>query len=270
MQGRPGVCRGVHAETGLDGMHLHHRLTSSSLVLLLQQWAGADGGQVRPDVAERLGQWLSAVNAVRLNGALHSIESYPAQAPEPGRAVDLRALEGVLEGLLAELSGLAVAKAAPARAARGRGGAAAAEEIDPGAERKFSTHSQRYLGLQKQMEARLGTARAQLWQWLAQGSPALRQLAALDAVMEQMLAEREQRLWALLPGFLEGRLAHWHGLHARQLAESGQEDAPGQWRQPGGWLFAFDQDVRALWQAEVQVRVLPIMGLLEAARNENR
>ena len=40
--------------------------------------------------------------------------------------------------------------------------------------------------------------------------------------------------------------------------------------QPGGWLFAFEQDVRALWQAEVQVRLQPIMGLLEAARNENR
>ena len=251
-------------------MSLQHRLTRSPLVLLLQQWQPADGAQVRPDVAERLGQWLGAVDAVRLNGALHSIEAYPAQASQPGQVVDWRAMEEACRGVQAELNAQIVARPTPARAPRGRGGMAAVEAIDPEAEADFATHCQRYLGQQKQMENRLSALRAQMRQWLSKGSPALRQLAALDAVLEQMLGAREQKLWAQLPGCLEGRLAHWRGLHAQRLEALGQEDAPQQWRQPGGWLFAFEQDVRALWQAEVQVRLQPIMGLLEAARNENR
>ena len=251
-------------------MHLHHRLTRSPLVLLLQQWQPTQGEAVRADMAERLGQWLGAVGAVRLNGALHSIESYPGEARHAVPAVDWRAMDDACQGVQAELNALIVARLAPARAPRGRGGSGPVETLDPAAEADFATHSQRYLGQQKQMEARLSALRAQMRQWLAQGSPALRQLAALDAVVEQMLGAREQKLWAQLPGFLEGRLAHWRGLHAQRLAALGQEDAPQQWRQPGGWLFAFEQDVRALWQAEVQVRLQPIMGLREAAHNENR
>ena len=251
-------------------MSLQHRLTRSPLVLLLQQWQPADGAQARPDVAERLGQWLGAVDAVRLNGALHSIEAYPAQASQPGQVVDWRAMEEACRGVQAELNEQIVARPTPARAPRGRGGMAAVEAIDPEAEADFATHCQRYLGQQKQMENRLSTLRAQMRQWLSKGSPGLRQLAALDAVLEQMLGVREQKLWAQLPGCLEGRLVHWRGLHAQRLEALGQEDAPQQWRQPGGWLFAFEQDVRALWQAEVQVRLQPIMGLLEAAHNENR
>jgi hypothetical protein len=240
------------------------------LVLLLQQWQPAEGGQARPDVAERLGQWLSAVDAVRLNGALHAIESYPAQAQQPVQAVDWHAMDDACQGLQAGLNDLIVSRAAPARAPRGRGGSVPVEAFDPAAEVDFATHCQRYLGLQKQLETQLGTVRAQVRQWLAQGSPTMRQLAALDAVVEQMLTGREQKLWAQLPGFLEGRFAHWRGLHAQRLEALGCEDEPQQWRQPGGWLCAFEQDVRALWQAEVQVRLQPIIGLREAARNENR
>lgn len=255
---------------GLDGMQLHHRLTSSRLVLLLQQWTHADPGQMRPDVAEHLGQWLGAVDAVRLNGALHSIESFPVKVQQPVPGGLGRALDDACQGLQVELDGLIVARAPAARAPRGRGGSTPVEAPDPEAEADVAAHGQRYQGLQKQMEARLGTVRAQMRQWLAQGSPALRQLAALDAVMEQMLAAREQKLWALLPGCLEGRMGHWRRLHAQQLEASGQDDVPQQWRQPGGWLVPFEQDVRALWQAEVQVRLQPIMGLRDAARNENR
>lgn len=225
---------------------------------------------MRPDVAERLGQWLSAVDAVRLNGALHAIESYTAQARQAVQAADWRAMDDACQGVQAELNELIEPRATPARAPRGRGGSASVEAFDPEAEADFATHGQRYLGLQKQMETRVGTVRAQMRQWLAQGSPALRQLAALDAVVEQMLGAREQKLWAQLPGFLEGRFMHWRGLHAQRLEALGCEDDPQQWRQPGGWLFAFEQDVRALWQAEVQVRLQPIMGLWDAARNENR
>ena len=57
-------------------------------------------------------------------------------------------------------------------------------------------------------------------------------------------------------------------MHQQALQARGQADEPPRWRQPGGWLWAFEQDMHALLLAEMQVRMLPITGLLEAAHNE--
>ena len=84
--------------------------------------------------------------------------------------------------------------------------------------------------------------------------------------MEQMLAAREQKLWASLPGHLERRMAHRRTRYQQQLEAAGQDDDPQRWRAPGGWLHGFEQDLRALLQAELEVRLQPLEGLLEAAR----
>ena len=136
------------------------------------------------------------------------------------------------------------------------------------AQADFSFHAPRYLDAQKHMEASLGALRARVRHALAQGSTRLRQLAALDAVMEQLMAAREQRLWASLPAHLDRRLAHLRQAHQQQLAALQDEDEPAKWRWPGGWLDAFEQDLQALLLAEMHVRLEPILGLLQAARNE--
>ena len=252
-------------------MSPHHRprFHSSSLVALLTQWAQQAGGapaMPAVDVAEQLGQWLSTVDAVTLGRSLHAIESLPA---EPGRPLDLQGLEADVQRAKAELTGWASAPPAAPRPARARADNTRAEAPDPQAEAEFGFHSPRYLGLQKQMDARLLALRAEVRQALAQGPRALRQLAVLDAVMEQMAGGREQRLWASLPGHLERRFAHLRQAHGQRLASRGLEDAPQRWREAGGWLAAFERDLQALLLAEMHVRLQPIMGLLEAARNEN-
>ncbi len=257
---------------GPSGMYLHHRLNSSRLVVLLAQWTQAQGGHARQDVAEQLGQWLSVVGAVELNGSLRSIESYstqPLPAQEPS-VVDTEALEDLFQKAKAELTRLATAPAKPAKPMRGRADNTPVDEPDPQAQADFAAHGPRYLELQKQLDARLSALRAQMRRGLLKGSAALRQLAALDGVMEQMLGAREQRLWASLPGHLERRFVHLRRAHQARLSDSGQADEPLRWRQPGGWLATFEQDLQALLLAETQVRLQPIMGLLEAAHNENR
>ena len=54
------------------------------------------------------------------------------------------------------------------------------------------------------------------------------------------------------------------------LAASGGVDDPARWKQPGGWLHAFERDLQALLQAEIDVRLQPVMGLLEAAQHKNK
>ena len=67
---------------------------------------------------------------------------------------------------------------------------------------------------------------------------------------------------------LEKRLAALHRQHECALEQSGRTDDPQQWRKTGGWLWMFEQDLQALLLAEMQVRLQPIMGLLQAAHNE--
>ena len=217
-------------------------------------------------MAEQLGQWLGTVDAVQLSRALHAIESLPQGIKSA--ALDVQALDRLVHKARADLSALLTAQAAPPRPLRARADNTPVEQPDPQADADFAAHGPRYLDLQKQMDTRLLALRAQLRHALTQGAPALRQLAALDAVMEQMLCVREQRLWATLPGHLERRLAHRHREHQHMLQAAGQADAPLRWRQPGGWLWAFEQDMQALLLAEMQLRLQPITGLLEAAHHE--
>lgn len=264
-------------------MYLHHRLNSSRLVVLLQQWAREDGGravqppqqqqqQQQQDVAVQLSQWLGTVDAVQLSRALHAIESLPDAggiAGGPREPVcDVAALERFVQKAKADLTALVTAKAAAPKPLRARADNTPVEMPDPQADADFAAHGPRHLDMQKQMDTRLLALRVQVRHTLTKGTPALRQLAALDAVMEQMLGAREQRLWASLPGHLERRLAYRHQMHQQALQASGQADEPLRWRQPGGWLWAFEQDMQALLLAEMQVRLQPITGLLEAAHNE--
>ncbi|EJE53429.1 Protein of unknown function (DUF3348) [Acidovorax sp. CF316] len=253
------------------GMYLHQRIDSSRLVVLLAQWTRAERAPAQQDVAEQLGQWLSVVDAVELNGSLRSIEAHMApSAAGDESAIDAQALEDLLHKTKADLTRLATAPARSARPLRERADNTPVEQPDPQVQADFAAHGPRYAEQQKQLDARLGALRTQVRAALLKGPAPLRQLAALDGVMEQMLGVREQRLWASLPGHLERRFVQLRKAHQARVQASGQADDPLRWRQAGGWLAGFEQDLQALLLAEMQVRMQPIMGLLEAARNENR
>lgn len=240
-------------------MNPHSHFHRSTLVRLLQDWAQVDGEPPRQDVAERLGQWLSAVDAVQLDGALQAIEAYPAQARQRGlpvAALDVRALQAALRDARAELTDMLTAGASVT--------AEGAQALHMG----YSPHHQRYLSLQKRMELAVAKLRGQVRQALSRGAVPLRQLAALDGILEQVLGAREQKLLTTVPVYLERRHTHWLEAHRLLRAASGQageHDAPEAWAQPGGWLHSFRQDLRELLLAELQVRLQPIAGLIEAA-----
>lgn len=254
-------------------MYQNHQLNSSRLVRLLQQWAQGHSAPVRLDIAEQLSQGLSTVDAVKLSRWLHTLESSPPPPPAggPGR-VDVAALEADLRTATAELTeGFTAAPSLRTRPLRERADNTPVPGPDPQAEAEFSVHAARYQASQKQMEMRIGALRAQIRQHLSAGPAHLRRLAALDAVMEQMLGAREQRLWASLPGHLERRMAYRRQCYQQALEAYGQGDGdPRSWRLPGGWLHAFEQDLRALLGAELQVRLQPLAGLVQAARAPGR
>jgi hypothetical protein len=96
------------------------------------------------------------------------------------------------------------------------------------------------------MEVAIGPLRGRLRAVLAGRSPDMARLAALDAVMEQVLGAQEHRLLATLPALLEK--------HFVRLRDAGGDD----------WRTVFQRDLQGVLLAELDIRLQPVEGLLEA------
>ena len=97
-------------------------------------------------------------------------------------------------------------------------------------------------------------------------SAKLAQLCALDGALDDTLAIHSRQLLAGVPKLLEKRFKHLLTQHQQGL--SGQVDEPQRWMQPGGWLEQFCGEMQGLLLAELEVRLQPILGLIEALNEE--
>jgi hypothetical protein len=132
----------------------------------------------------------------------------------------------------------------------------------------WPTYLQRHLDLQRKMERLIDPLRLHVRQSLGRSSSTrLRQLAAMDQVLAQTLAARHERLLPTPPSLLQRRYeqlreAHLQALQAVIAADN--TDDPAQWRARGAWLHRFEQDWRQALTAEVDLRLEPVLGMVEA------
>lgn len=249
--------------------------SSSTLVRLLGAWTPAETESSGLDVAERLSLWVNAFDAIRLQGAHQAIASLggaarrPAAAPlarAPALAQDVQRVRSVLANAIAQEPGpvleTALTPADMRRLARTAAGSPASAA--GGDDASYARWRQRHLELQRQMELMIPPLREHVRQALAQASPRLRQLAALDAALEQVLAAREQKLLPTVIERMERRFAALRAAHLQAVQDGGSHDDPAAWRRPGGWLDLFAQDWRQLLAAELDLRLQPVTGLVEA------
>jgi hypothetical protein len=180
---------------------------------------------------------------------------------------DLRRVRAVLARAIAQEPG-PVVETAHTPADLRRLARAAAQPADATADASYAPWRQRHLELQRQMDLMIPPLREHVRHALAQGPARLRQLAALDAAMEQVLAAREQKLLPTLVERMERRFADLRAAHLRSVQDSGQNDDAAAWWQPGGWLHAFAGEWRQLLAAELDLRLQPVTGLLEAVAKE--
>jgi hypothetical protein len=114
------------------------------------------------------------------------------------------------------------------------------------------------------MEQQVAHLRNEVRLTLARGTPRLRQLVALDAALEPLLAARCHQLLAAVPVLLERRFGHWRSMAASPTAP---EHAEAQEPIPlPTWLAHFEADQRELLREELLLRLKPVAGLLDAAR----
>lgn len=208
---------------------LRRPLHRSALVRQLAGYLPAPPDAARQDLAERLGGWLDVRDAIALHAAHQALPTLaPRRAATRPAVADLHA---ALQRLRATLrQGIAAAPALP---------------IEP-QDSAFAPHHQRCLDHQRRMEAAIEPFRAHVRQSLAAASPRLARLAALDATLDQLLGGREQRLLSGVPAFLKARF--------EQLRQS----------HPDTWPAPFEQELQQALVAELDLRLQPVTGLIEA------
>lgn len=207
-------------------------MNSSELVRLLVTLAEPGMAGPQPSFAERLGDWLGWTHAITLSARV-AAPAGPAAAPAAPAA---------------ERAG------AQCRRARGQLVADLAESAAPEIGDDSATYApwrQHYVARQRAMEAGVAALRAQVRSTLAGVNARLRELAALDAVLDEALLARERSLLGRVPGLLQRRFDH---LRVR-------EPAPG-------WPARFGREMEAVLRAELEVRLQPVDGLIEALREE--
>ncbi|HEY9067794.1 MAG TPA: DUF3348 family protein [Burkholderiaceae bacterium] len=211
-------------------------VAGSELTRLLARLAGTPPTRVGAAFAERLGHWLSWSDAISLSAALNAGPSEPG----PGRSRGLGNEEADFQRVRAALeASIAAGSREPASSPT-----------------DFGPHRRHCVAQQQAMQDAVGALRQRLRDALSRRSPALARLAAIDAAMDPTLAAHERSLLGLVPLRLQ---AHFERLHR---AATDDHDT--------GWLDAFRDDMNLVLLAELEHRLLPAQGLLDALRTHRQ
>ncbi len=237
------------------------RFNSPRLIRMLSALGGPECGADAAEsvsFAERLSRWIALTDAIGLSRALASAVREPAPAAgAQDMAAALRGLQAQRSRLRESLTAVEIGNGA---LPRGRvrlpaapAGASGIEGVD------FTPYRHFYLAQQRDLEANVGLLRAAARDALAGVPSAARTLREIDGALQAALAERERSLLAGIPRLLERR---FEALRAAAAASPAANDA-ATWMRPGGWLATFRGELLAVLEAELELRLQPVSGLME-------
>ena len=227
-------------------------------------------GPTGQDFAEQLSRWVGVFEAGTLHAVHQAVGTATGDVPDahrarPGQAV---ALKEHLHQVRTILSRAATSRDLPDTGLRRGRQVLTTTETAPAPEVDFAPYRQRYTDQQRNMDLMIGPLRDNARQTLSATSPALRQLAALDAAWEQLLAGREQKLMATVPLRLKRRFDQLRKTHTPIGDDAASPDTTQDPSTPGPWLDTFSAELQQILLAELEMRLQPVTGLIEAFEQE--
>ena len=242
--------------------------SSSKLTRLLADLNLVDAAGPGPAFAEKLGLWLNVADAMTIYAAHHAGAAKQPAASAAAAAAAHAAAAAEYARVRAALANSITHGDSPGAGARRialpQPAPAAPTEIAAA----YEPYRRYYLAQQRHMDAAIGPLRAELRDALTRAVPALGKLAALDAAFDGILSGREAKLAATVPALLEKRFEQLRAAHLQTLAATRQTDDTAAWTQPGGWLARFCRELQQALLAELDLRLQPVAGLMEAFSNE--
>lgn len=236
-------------------------LAGSALVRLLAGLSGDLAGRGRESpiaFADGLGQWTGWTDAIALSAALDRPATAAATGePSPCEAQDQTAGPARYDEERAEYARV---RALLAQTIQREAQAAGRSPFD--ADLGFRPYRQCHAERQQAMDLAIGVLRERVRAALLAGTPALARLASVDAAMAQVLGVQEQRLLGAIPAMLEKHFARQRAAASKREQEGGSGD------DATAWLDGFRHDLQAVLLAELELRLQPVEGLIEALRHQ--
>lgn len=233
----------------------------SPLVQLLASLEVSPAANSTQSLAERLSHWVAWTDAISLSAALGNAQ--PVDEVTAGnRAFGVSALAQECRRVRKEL--IEAITNDRMFAARPGSGVDNVPLTVADAKAEFALIRRQYLAHQRTMEDRVGALRVRVRATAATASPALRQLAALDSVLDGALGPHQRRTLTGVAHLLEKRLKAPAG--ATRTEPLPQDGAPA--TDPHAVPADMSKTLQELLLAELEIRLQPIEGMMEALGNK--
>lgn len=247
-------------------------VTSSRLQRVLLDLAVVDGELSHIQFADKLGELISLSDAIVLAESLRGLKKRPFTAVDSNDDANTVFLQARAEMLGFIVNSFVLEGDEPQ--------AGASPFILPRPNRDtlddpnagFVAYQRFYSLHQSEMDHRVVTLRRQLQQIMTGRSPELAQLAALDNSMADTMADFSRRVFAGIPHLLAKRFYYLNQQYRQDRAENESTklvaDDASCWLQKDGWLDRFIREMQAVLLAELELRLMPVIGMLEAVEFE--
>ena len=121
-----------------------------------------------------------------------------------------------------------------------------------------------YISRQRFLESGVQRLRADIRDGIAELTPALAGLARIDQALGDSLASAPRDILASVPNLLAQRFYgliddHWH-----ELPDNPAPEDLKPWMAAGGWIDTFCREMRDVLFAELDIRLQPVFGMIEA------
>lgn len=224
-------------------------LQGTHLVRILSELSVADVMPSHRQFVARLGRYLSIHDSIALSGVLAA----PVAAdfhPEPVSSADVIELFRCTrrDVVVAIVQGFAPGARIPVPVLP--------ETPPTDVQAAYEPWHRFYAAHQRELDASVQRLQAQVRDAVGWMSPELSRLVALDRALGGILAAPARQLMGVIPRLLRRR---FEALIAEAQVAGGN---------PAGWHEAFCRELKGILLAEAEVRLLPIVGLIEAAETE--
>lgn len=232
-------------------------LNGSRLIRLLSELAAPDIDPTHDHFSEKLGQLIDMADSIKLSDVhskIRRLKFEPSGKSSSSLTEEfLRVRSAMVHAVMQSFS--------PQPKPMG------VHLPEPSSE--FEPYHRFYAAHQRAFEFKIQQQQVQVRDAVKGLSIELAKLAALDETMGETLLPKTRKFFSITPKLLQRRFESLLDSHKQWVAENEpEEDGPILWLSRGRWLDVFYRDMQGVLLAELEARLLPILGLLEAVNEQ--
>jgi hypothetical protein len=249
-------------------VRLHNPVRGSKLVRLLSEYEASNIEVSHKNFAQRLGLLVDLSDSVTLSESLRAI---PKMAHKEGEVLAEDECDSFVQEFLKQRSIVlkSILKSFDFNAVfiqfkipTPQSDTSISDAIN------FDQYQRFYLLHQSELDVKTEKIRALVRKEISKHSLSLAQLAELDKTFSKSMVIHTRKRFSVVPKLLKVRFEQLYSEHCERLNGSTCVDQPLSWINEKGWLTQFYAEMQQLLLAEFEVRLQPIIGLVEAYNEE--